>query len=69
MNSTNENWDQRNLQKLIETKYNKILNIEILPKEYCKIFDNESQKTENPVIVHYQASRLARANGLNGWKP
>jgi len=48
-------WDQKSLENILgDSFYN-------LPVEYCKIFDM-NEKVKNPVIVHYQASRLVRRN-------
>ena len=53
-NKQNDNWDQLNLQIVLPRHQ---LRIGVLPAEYCKIFDRGSQKCNDPVIVHYQASR------------
>jgi len=50
-------WDQKSLEKVLNGNYTKI------PGEYCKIFDRMEHITD-PVIVHYQASREVRKNGL-----
>ncbi len=50
-------WDQKSLQKVLGDNYEK------LPGEYCKIF-NQMQWIKSPVIVHYQASREVRRNGM-----
>ena len=55
LNASNHEWDQRNLQASLEK--NPTLNCAILPAGYCKIFDSDEQLTDDPVIVHYQASR------------
>ena len=56
INSTNDLWDQKNLQTAIETSDSLVHNR--LPAEYCRIYDNKHQHlTTEPVIVHYQASR------------
>ena len=52
-------WDQKSLQKILRKKgdnyyYN-------LPPEYCKIFDRMTDVSD-PVIVHYQCSRIVRKN-------
>jgi len=54
LNQTNSQWDQKNLQRVI---CDSDITLEFLPAEYCKIFDRRSQRCEDPVIVHYQASR------------
>lgn len=46
-------WDQKSLEHVLKGDYS------LLPGEYCKIFDRMS-KVIDPVIVHYQASRLIR---------
>ena len=46
-------WDQKSLEYVLDGDFTK------LPGEYCKIFDRMSFITD-PVIVHYQASRLIR---------
>ena len=48
-------WDQKSLEKVLAGKFYTI------PGEYCKIFDLMDH-IENPVIVHYQASRRVRKN-------
>ena len=48
-------WDQRSLEKVLEGNYHE------LPGEYCKIFDRMDE-IKDPVIVHYQASRIVRRN-------
>ena len=61
LNRTNTEWDQRNLRKLLDQKYRDILDIIYLPAEYCKIFDNRWQECEEePIIIHYQASRTIK---------
>ena len=50
-------WDQKSLEKVLDGQYS------LLPGEYCKIFDRMKFITD-PVIVHYQASREVRRNGL-----
>lgn len=60
INSTNNEWDQRNLKSLILGSFKDKLNYYRLPVEYCKIFDNKHQKANNPVITHYQASRTVK---------
>ena len=62
-----EAWEQANLRKILEGAD---INFGILPDSYCWIFDNEIQarnKTEEPVIVHHQASRRFKAL-INGRK-
>lgn len=44
-------WDQRVLEKVVGT------NFQLLPEEYCFIFDYKYNREMTPVIVHYQASR------------
>jgi len=46
-------WDQRTLEKVLNGDF------ELLPGEYCKIFDRMPDIVD-PVIVHYQASRRVR---------
>jgi hypothetical protein len=58
LNGTNNKWDQKNLQEVVEK--NGALHRHILPASYCKIFDNRTQEAEEPVIIHYQASRRYR---------
>jgi len=48
-------WDQRSLEKVLGGQYT------ALPGEYCKIFDR-MENIVDPVIVHYQASRIVRKN-------
>jgi hypothetical protein len=55
LNRTNYKWDQKNLQQLVEADTG--LRKEVLPAEYCKIYDNKLQSVSEPVIMHYQASR------------
>lgn len=50
-------WDQKSLEKVLGDNYEK------LPGEYCKIFDRMEWIT-SPIIVHYQASREVRRNGM-----
>lgn len=51
-------WDQKCLEKVLgKDFYN-------LPAAYCVIY-NLMRHVENPVIVHYQASRVVRANRGN----
>ncbi len=50
-------WDQKSLQKVLGNNYKE------LPGEYCKIF-NRMEWIKDPVIVHYQASREVRKNGM-----
>jgi hypothetical protein len=46
-------WDQKHLEYVLKDQY------DLLPGEYCKIFDRMEEITD-PVIVHYQASREVR---------
>ena len=55
LNATNDEWDQKNLQRLVES--NSSLERQIIPAEYCKIDRNRKQPNVTPVIAHYQASR------------
>lgn len=55
LNDTNMEWDQKNLQALVEG--HETLTTEILPAEYCKINKHRIQVAHDPVITHYQASR------------
>lgn len=48
-------WDQKCLQRVLNGAFT------ILPAEYCKIFDRQTDVLD-PVIVHYQASRIVRKN-------
>ena len=50
-------WDQKSLEKVLDGHYS------LLPGEYCKIWDRMKFITK-PIIVHYQASREVRRNGL-----
>jgi hypothetical protein len=50
-----KNWDQQNLQNILE-KYKNEINIQKLTPEYCKIFDTMDY-CKNPIIEHFQASR------------
>jgi hypothetical protein len=52
-NANPTTWDQKSLEKVLADDFTN------LPAEYCKIFD-KMQFVENPVIVHYQASRKVR---------
>jgi hypothetical protein len=58
LNATNEEWDQKNLQKIVEGDQS--LKKVILPVEYCKIDKIRFTNSANPVITHYQASRRFR---------
>jgi len=49
-------WDQKNLEKVLKGNYHN------LPYQYCMIYDRYKD-TENPVIIHYQASRKVRSRG------
>jgi len=48
-------WDQKSLAKVLNGNYYR------LPAEYCCI-DRVMRKIQNPVIIHYQASRQVRRN-------
>jgi len=49
-------WDQRALERVLKNyRYH------LLPEEYCMIFDYMSS-IKDPVIKHFQASRVARRN-------
>jgi len=50
-------WDQKSLEKVLDGEFY------TLPGELCKIFDRMEHITD-PIIVHYQASREIRKNGL-----
>lgn len=50
-------WDQKSLEKVLNGDFYR------LPGEYCKIFDKMEDITK-PIIVHYQASRQVRREGL-----
>lgn len=50
-------WDQKSLEKVLNGDFYK------LPAEYCCIFDR-MDFVKNPVILHYQASRIVRKEGL-----
>jgi len=66
LNQSNNIWEQRNLNSLLK---NRDVKKSVLPVEYCTIYDNKHdlKNSGNPVIVHYQASRQAKAisNKLN----
>ena len=57
LNETNSEWDQRNLQKVIDGD-STIVKVN-LPSEYIKIdrFTQHQGNINNPVITHFQASR------------
>jgi len=57
LNDTNTEWDQRNLQKIVESKTD--LNITPLPKEYIHIdrYTKHQGQIPNPAVTHFQASR------------
>jgi len=55
---SNDQLDQRVLQSVIETPRDNIV-VKKLPSQYCTIYDIMSY-VEDPVIVHYQASRKYR---------
>lgn len=48
-------WDQKSLQKVLGGNFYR------LPGEYCKIFGLQNE-IKDPVIIHYQASRIVRRN-------
>jgi hypothetical protein len=48
-------WDQKSLEKILNNNFYR------LPAEYCKI-NGLMKKVTEPVIVHYQASRMVRKN-------
>jgi hypothetical protein len=48
-------WDQKSLEYILKGRF------DLLPGSYCKIFDRMDE-IKNPVIVHYQASRIVRKN-------
>ena len=52
-------FDQKHLDEVIKRKY--LENVEVLPKEYCCIFDKAGYKDLDWVIAHWQASREVRA--------
>jgi len=52
-------WDQRALQWVMEQKDNKQC-FHNLPAEYCMIFDYMSNRIKDPIIQHFQASRVYR---------
>ena len=52
-----KDWDQRSLAKVLPVSFYR------LPESYCCIFDT-MKRVENKVIVHYQASRTVRRNGM-----
>lgn len=58
VNKTNDAWDQKNLQKIVERASN--LKVSALPVTYCKVFNFRAGRNESPVITHYQASRKYR---------
>lgn len=53
-------WDQIVLQEIIDNEFFPGLNWFNVPEEYCRIFDNPTGDTGDPVIVAYQASRRHR---------
>lgn len=55
LNASNREWDQKNLQKVVEA--DSTIDRFILPAAYCKIYDNHRQQVTDPVVMHYQASR------------
>lgn len=56
VNNSNNEWDQRNLQAILQSTQYQGISTTRLPAEYCKIFDSD-QITPHPVIIHNQASR------------
>lgn len=54
--------DQKSLEKILNGRFDR------LPLEYCKIFDRHSAICPNPVIVHWQASRIVRENRCKNLK-
>jgi len=59
------------LGKMIEEKIDDDYNIFIIPRSYCYIIDKPDGSKpnviiDNPVIAHYQASRMARKNLYTG---
>jgi spore coat protein CotF len=58
VNASNNRWDQKNLQQVVEADSSIIKYI--LPADYCKIYDNNMQSAADPVITHFQASRRFR---------
>jgi hypothetical protein len=60
LNNSNTEWDQRNLQAIIERPENKDLIIEKLPLPYIHInnYQKHQGRLKSPAIItHYQASR------------
>lgn len=51
------NWDQRNLQRAVH-RHRHNLDLLNLPMEYCCVFDDEKRKFCDPVIEHFQKSRI-----------
>jgi len=64
LNSTNKEWDQKNLQKIVGA--DKELKIIPLPQEYIKIdgLGKQQPNMKDPFIVHHQASRKLRNGKL-----
>jgi hypothetical protein len=58
VNEKNDRWDQINMKNVLLQQ--EFLSVKRLPVEYCKIFDNIYQECKNPVIIHGQASRVAK---------
>ncbi len=54
----NFTFDQHHLENILAGEFYN------LPGEYCKIFDKWSGVILDPVIVHYQASRIVRKNKI-----
>jgi hypothetical protein len=59
-----QEWDQKALQRILTAKPDKKpKTFAELPPEYCRIYDNKHQEkmmTGDPVVVHYQASRVKK---------
>jgi len=53
---------QRNLQAVFNEQKNKI-KWKALPVEYCMIYDSRARQEKNPVIEHFQLSRLYKNYG------
>jgi glycosyl transferase family 2/glycosyl transferase family 29 (putative sialyltransferase) len=66
LNKTNSEWDQRNLQKILEGEMKNQIVIIPLPVEYIKIQGHERfQGKFIPVIEHFQASRRLKRKITN----
>ena len=55
-------WEQKILQDIVNKKTVPGLTVNVLPPQYCKIFDT-MRTTPNPVVEHFQYSRNVRKNG------